>query len=75
MPRIRLTRSAEADLARILADSAERWGIDARRRYEGLLFDAIQQLAVQPEGPLTRRRSDVGPPINGRVIKLHKSGS
>lgn len=69
MLRFRLTRSAEADLARILAVSAERWGIDARRRYEALLFDAIQQLAGQPEGPLTRKRSDVGPRIRSFHVR------
>ena len=60
MARFRLTRSAEADLARILAISTERWGSDARLRYEALLFDAIQQLAAHPDGPHTRNRSDVG---------------
>jgi toxin ParE1/3/4 len=69
VPQVRLTRSAEADLARILAVSAERWGIDPRRRYEALLFDAIQQLAVQPEGPLTRKRSDVGPRIRSFHVR------
>jgi toxin ParE1/3/4 len=65
--RFRLTRSAEADLARILAVSAERWGSDGRQRYEALLFNAIEQLAAQPEGPLTRKRNDVG----SRVRSFH----
>ena len=69
MPQFRLTRSAEADLARILAVSAERWGIDARRRYEALLFDAIQQLVAQPDGPLTRKRSDVGPRLRSFHVR------
>lgn len=49
--------------------SAERWGSEARRRYEALLFDAIQQLAAQPDGPLTPKRSDVGPRIRSFHVR------
>jgi plasmid stabilization system protein ParE len=33
MVRYRLSRPAQAGLTQILATSAERWGIEARRRY------------------------------------------
>jgi hypothetical protein len=56
----------------VLVLRAERWGIDARRRYEALLFDAIQQLAADPDGSLTRDRRDIGrrprPPRQATVI-------
>src|SRR5262249_59514275 len=69
VPRYRLSQSADADLMRILAVSAERWGSEARLRYEGLLFDAFQKLAAQPEGPLTRNRSDLGPRIRSFHVR------
>jgi toxin ParE1/3/4 len=69
VPRFRLTQSAETDLGRILTVSAERWGTEARLRYEALLFDAFQQLAARPEGPLTRNQSDVGPHLRSFHVR------
>jgi toxin ParE1/3/4 len=57
--KVRLSRSARADVARILAASMSRWGAEARRRYEALLAAAIRQLAVAPEGPGTTQRTDL----------------
>ena len=37
MARFRLSRLAQADLAQILAVSAERWGAEGRRRYAAVL--------------------------------------
>jgi hypothetical protein len=45
-------------------------GIAVRRRCEALLFDAIQQLAAHPEGPLTQTWNDVGPHIRGFTYNI-----
>ncbi len=50
MARFRLSRLAQADLARILAISAERWGIEGRRRYAAMLAAAMRKVAADPEG-------------------------
>ena len=59
MARFRLSRPAQADLAHILATSAERWGIEARRRYALLIAAAMRKAAADPQGPATRERSEV----------------
>jgi toxin ParE1/3/4 len=61
MARFRLSRLAQADLARILATSAERWGIEGRRRYAAMLAVAMRKLAADPEGPTTRARAELAP--------------
>jgi toxin ParE1/3/4 len=61
--RIRLSQPARADLAQILATSAERWGIDGQRRYIGLLAAAMRKLAADPRGPTTRDRSELLPGV------------
>jgi toxin ParE1/3/4 len=57
--RFRFSRSAQTDLAHILDVSAERWGDPARQRYQALLVGAMEQLAADPDGPLTRNRSEL----------------
>jgi toxin ParE1/3/4 len=59
MARLRLARPAQADLAAILATSAERWGIDGRRRYAAILAAAMRKVAADPEGPATRNRAEL----------------
>jgi toxin ParE1/3/4 len=59
MARFRLARPAQIDLANILATSAERWGIEGRRRYAAVLADAMRQVAAEPDGPLTKRRPEL----------------
>ena len=61
MARIRLARRAQADISRILAGSAERWGIDGRRRYGRLLTEAIRQIAAAPASRTTRERAELAP--------------
>jgi toxin ParE1/3/4 len=63
MARYRLSRFAEADLARILSTSEKRWGLEARRRYSAMLVAAMRNLAADPEGPGTRERSELAPGI------------
>jgi len=50
MARFRLSRPAQADLAGILATSAERWGLEGRRRYAAILAAAMRKVAADPEG-------------------------
>jgi toxin ParE1/3/4 len=57
--RFRLSRSAQEDIARILATSAERWGADARRRYAALLAAAMKKMAADPVGSATRSRAEL----------------
>jgi toxin ParE1/3/4 len=51
----RLTRSARADIRAVLEHSAALHGYEARVRYEGLIFAALQRVANAPNG-----RSTVG---------------
>jgi len=55
----RLSKLAEADLARLLATSAERWGPAGRRRYSNLLRAAMIALADAPESSMTRDRRNL----------------
>ncbi|HEY2136662.1 MAG TPA: type II toxin-antitoxin system RelE/ParE family toxin [Xanthobacteraceae bacterium] len=59
MARYRLSRPARADIARILATSAETWGDEGRLRYAGLLSAAMRQAAADPEGRMTRDRDEL----------------
>jgi toxin ParE1/3/4 len=61
MVRYRLARRAQVDISRILATSAENWGVEARRRYAGLLTHAIRRVADQAEGGATRQRTELAP--------------
>jgi toxin ParE1/3/4 len=59
MARFRLSLRARADLARILATSAERWGTQGRQRYAALIAAAIRRVASDPEGRSTQSRDDL----------------
>jgi toxin ParE1/3/4 len=59
MGRFRLARPAQIDLAKILATSAERWGAEGRQRYAAVLAGAMRQVADEPEGPLTKKRTEL----------------
>ncbi len=63
MARFRLAGPAQADLANILAASAERWGTEGRRRYAMLLAAAMRIIAADPEGPLTQARKELLPGV------------
>jgi toxin ParE1/3/4 len=67
--RFRLSVLARADLAQILATSAERWGTDGKRRYAGLLTAAMRKAAAEPEGATTRERSDLWPGIRSLHLR------
>ena len=74
MPRFRISRPAQADLAHILATSAERWGADGRRRYAAILAAALRKVASDPEGLVTRDRADLLPGIRSFNIQHARSG-
>src|SRR5436309_3322373 len=59
MARFRLSLPARADVTNILATSIERWGFEGRRRYAALLIAAMRKVAADPQGPLTRDRSEL----------------
>ena len=59
MARFRLARPAQLDLGSILAASAERWGTDGQQRYAAVLADAMRQVADEPQGPLTKTRTEL----------------
>jgi len=69
MSRYRLAGPAQADLADILAISAERWGADGRQRYAMLLAAAMRRAADDPEGPLTRARDDLHPGVRSLHVR------
>lgn len=54
MARFRLSSLARADLAQVLAASAERWGLEGSRRYAVLVAAAMRKVAAQPDGAATR---------------------
>jgi len=59
MARFRLSLLARADIAQILAASAEQWGLEGRRRYAAILAVGLRRVAAEPEGPTTRDRADL----------------
>jgi toxin ParE1/3/4 len=69
MARFRLSAPARADVVDILATSAERWGVETRRRYAAILAAAMRKVAVDPEGPATRERTDLLPGIRSFHIR------
>ena len=59
MARFRLSLLARADLAQILAVSAEQWGTEGRRRYAAVLAAGMRKVAAEPDGPATRDRAEL----------------
>jgi toxin ParE1/3/4 len=74
MARFRLSRLAQADLARILGTSAERWGIEGERRYAAALAAAMRKAAADPSGPATRGRAEVLPGMRSLHIRYSGGG-
>jgi toxin ParE1/3/4 len=74
MARFHLAGPAQADLANILAASAERWGTEGRRRYVMLLDAAMRMIAADPEGPLTQARKDLAPGVRSFHLR-HARGN
>ena len=73
MARFRLSALARADLAHILATSAERWGIEGRRRYAAMLSAAMRNVSTDPTGRLTRDRTEFSSGIRSFHIRHARS--
>ncbi len=63
------SRPAQIDLANILATSAERWGAKGRQRYAAVLANAMRQVAEEPAGPLTKKRTELRSGIHSFHIR------
>jgi toxin ParE1/3/4 len=75
MARFRLSRLARTDLARILATSQERWGIEGRHRYAAMIAAAMRKVAGQPEGPTTRARPELAPGLRSVHLQYSRAGA
>src|ERR1700682_347095 len=76
MASFRLSVLARADLAQILATSAERWGIEGRRRYAAVLAAGMRQVAAEPHGPTTRDRAELSRGIRSFHLRnVHAGGA
>ena len=69
MARFRLSRLAQADLAHILATSAERWGAKGQRRYAAVMAAAMRKVAANPEDPVTQDRAALLPGIRSMHVR------
>jgi toxin ParE1/3/4 len=69
MARFRLSGPARADIAHILATSAERWGVETKRRFAAILAAAMRKVATDPKGPTTQERGDLLPTIRSFHIR------
>lgn len=75
MTRLRLSHTAQADLASILETSRERWGENGEARYAALLAAAMRKTAANPEGPMTKARTDLAPGTRSFHIRHARRGS
>jgi toxin ParE1/3/4 len=71
--RYRLSPRAGADLAQILATSADMWGTEAARRYASLFSAAMRKVADDPEGPTTRTRRELDETVRSFAIRLARN--
>ena len=60
MARYRLTHVAQADIVSILAWSHERFGVEARKRYEVLIATAIRDVAARNDEIGVTARPELG---------------
>ena len=75
MARFRLSQLAQTDVARILATSAERWGIEGRRRYAAMLAAAMRKVAADPKGPTTRARFELASGLRSLHLQYARAGT
>jgi toxin ParE1/3/4 len=73
MARFRFSRPARDDLERILATSAERWGLEGRRRYASILAAAMREVAANPEGLTTQARPELAPGLRSFHLRHARS--
>jgi toxin ParE1/3/4 len=70
-----VARRAQTDLVIILGDGAEKWGAEASRRYGVTLMRAMRQVASDPQGRLTRPRSDLRPDLRSFHLRHVRQGA
>ncbi|TKT46604.1 type II toxin-antitoxin system RelE/ParE family toxin [Rhizobium sp. LC145] len=69
MADFRLSAVAEADLVELLAWTQERFGTQARLRYERLLVVALHDIAVEPQRPGSTLRPELGEDIRSYHLR------
>jgi len=74
MARLRVSRSARADLASILKTSLEHWGEDGRARYAALIAAAMRRTAAEPYGRLTRAHPELVPGVRSFHVRHLRHG-
>lgn len=63
MVRFFVAKAAQSDLARIVRESRRSWSDEAARRYAMLLDAAMNHVAEEPHGPLTRDGAQLRPDL------------
>ena len=77
MTRYRISHAAASDIIDILTWSQERFGHEARARYERLIATAIRDIAADPNRPGSAERPDLGDGVRSwhlRGSRDHTSG-
>ncbi|WP_429032416.1 type II toxin-antitoxin system RelE/ParE family toxin [Bradyrhizobium sp. I1.14.4] len=74
MARFRLSSLARSDLAQILTVSAERWGLEGKRRYATLLSAAMRKVAAQPDGAATQDRGELSRGVRTFHLRHARAG-
>jgi toxin ParE1/3/4 len=75
--RYRISHAAAADIIDILTWSQERFGHEARTRYERLIATAIRDIADEPNRPGSAERPELGETVRSwhlRASRDHTSG-
>jgi toxin ParE1/3/4 len=69
---LRLSAAAQADMLGILKRSAERFGADARQRYEMLLSAGLNELTADPVRRGSAPRPELGNGVRGYDLRFRK---
>ena len=75
MARYRLSERARADIIEILARSEDRFGTEARDRYEALIAAALRDVATHRDGPGSAARPEIGPGVFSWHLRLSRNPS
>jgi toxin ParE1/3/4 len=68
----RLSASAQADLADILAWTHRRFGEAARKRYEALIVAALRDISAQPDRAGSMQRPEFGASVRSWHLQLSR---
>lgn len=69
MARFLVAGAAQRDLARIVGESRRSWSDEAARRYAMLLDAAMNHVAEEPRGPLTRDGAAIRPGLRSFHVR------